>query len=183
MNLDDIYSKTEKGGAVELKTRQMNLPVQLRSVLIMVDGQHTVACRRWRVAQLGAGGGSPDVFEQLEKLGLIEGGASAVRATPKASRKTPVRSEDDDVQRFLALQNDDERSHQLYHLGLRGYGLMLRLQRASNLRDLHDLLPDLAQALVKRIGINAATPIVEEDRSGVARLAGRGIGGKARVPR
>jgi hypothetical protein len=47
------------------------------------------------------------------------------------------------------------------HLGLRGYGLMLRLQRASNLRDLHDLLPDLAQSLVKRIGVDTAAPIVD----------------------
>ena len=48
------------------------------------------------------------------------------------------------------------------HLGFRGYLLMMRLQRAENLRDLHDLLPDVAKALVKRIGIEAATPIVSE---------------------
>ena len=40
--------------------------------------------------------------------------------------------------------------------------MMLRLQRASNLRDLRDLLPDFAQALVKRVGLDAATPIVTE---------------------
>ena len=48
------------------------------------------------------------------------------------------------------------------HLGFRGYLMMMRLQRASNLRDLHDLLPDLAQALVKRLGVGAATPLVQE---------------------
>jgi hypothetical protein len=37
---------------------------------------------------------------------------------------------------------------------------MMRLQRAENLRDLHDFLPDFAQALVKRIGMGAATAIV-----------------------
>ena len=37
---------------------------------------------------------------------------------------------------------------------------MMRLQRASNLRDLHDLLPDFAKAMVKRVGIDAATPVV-----------------------
>ena len=37
--------------------------------------------------------------------------------------------------------------------------MMMRLQRASNL---HDLLPDFAKALVKRLGIDAATPIVGE---------------------
>jgi len=64
------------------------------------------------------------------------------------------------VQRFLTLQKAMNGVIST-HLGIRGYGLMLRLQRASNLRDLHDLLPDVAQALVKRIGINAATPIVD----------------------
>ena len=40
--------------------------------------------------------------------------------------------------------------------------MMLRLQRAGNVRDLRDLLPDFAQALVKRVGVDAATPIVTE---------------------
>ncbi len=48
------------------------------------------------------------------------------------------------------------------HLGFRGYLMMMRLQRAENLRDLHDLLPDFAQALVKRIGMGGAGPIVVE---------------------
>ena len=38
--------------------------------------------------------------------------------------------------------------------------MMMRLQRAENLRDLHDFLPDFAQALVKRIGMAAAGSIV-----------------------
>ena len=40
--------------------------------------------------------------------------------------------------------------------------MMMRLQRAGNLRDLLDLLPDFAKALGKRVGIDAATPIVGE---------------------
>ncbi len=39
---------------------------------------------------------------------------------------------------------------------------MMRLQKATNLRDLHDLLRELAMVLVKRIGIEGATPIVSE---------------------
>ena len=48
------------------------------------------------------------------------------------------------------------------HLGLRGYGLMMRLQKAGNLRDLHELLHDLAAALVKRVGVETATPIISQ---------------------
>jgi hypothetical protein len=155
VNLDDIYSKTPRG-LEELRTRQMNLPMQLRSVLIMIDGQRTVAQTLARAQAMSVG---PDVFEQLEKLGLIERRFGARSGTAQADEAPAARSQDD-VQRFLTLQKamNDAISQ---NLGLRGYGLMLRLQRASNLRDLHDLLPDLAQSLVKRIGINGATPIVE----------------------
>jgi hypothetical protein len=38
----------------------------------------------------------------------------------------------------------------------------MRLQKAANLRELHDLLRDFAAVLVKRIGIERATPIVSE---------------------
>ena len=55
------------------------------------------------------------------------------------------------------------------HLGFRGYLMMMRLQRAGNLRDLHDLLPDFAQALVKRIGMGPAKPIVAELESLIVR--------------
>ena len=46
------------------------------------------------------------------------------------------------------------------HLGFRGYGLIIRLQKTASIRDLHELLPDFAKALVKRVGIEPATPIV-----------------------
>jgi hypothetical protein len=155
VNLDDIYAKTERG-LEELRTRRMNLPLQLRSVLIMIDGQRTVAKTLARAEALAVG---PAVFEQLAKLGLIERrfGARSEAATAAEAAAGPSQ---DDVQRFLALQKEINTVIG-QHLGLRGYGLMLRLQRASNLRDLHDLLPDLAQSLVKRIGVDAAAPIVD----------------------
>ena len=36
----------------------------------------------------------------------------------------------------------------------------MRLQKTASIRDLHELLPDFAKALVKRVGIEPATPIV-----------------------
>jgi hypothetical protein len=47
--------------------------------------------------------------------------------------------------------------------------MIMRLQRANNLRDLHDLLPDFAKAMVKRVGIDAATPIVGELERSIVR--------------
>ncbi len=42
MNRGEIYAKTEEG-VRELKERKRNLPIALRSLLIMVDGNRTVA--------------------------------------------------------------------------------------------------------------------------------------------
>ena len=41
MNPGEIYAKTDEG-VRELKERKLNLPIALRSVLIMVDGNRTV---------------------------------------------------------------------------------------------------------------------------------------------
>ena len=42
MNPGEIYAKTDEG-VRELKERQRNLPIALRSILIMIDGNRTVA--------------------------------------------------------------------------------------------------------------------------------------------
>jgi len=49
LNPGEIYAKTDEG-VRELKERKLNLPIALRSVLIMVDGNRTVAryCRGHR---------------------------------------------------------------------------------------------------------------------------------------
>jgi hypothetical protein len=155
MHPGEIYAKTEEG-VRELKERKRNLPVALRTLLIMVDGSHTVAqvldkARTLRVDM--------DALVELERNGLIAkrfGAPSAIETD-----RAPEAPSDSDVKRFLRAQ---ERMSDAIsaHLGLRGYLMMLRLQRAANIRDLHDLLPDFAQALVKRVGLDAATPIVTE---------------------
>ena len=77
---------------------------------------------------------------------------------PRRDSPWPAPAEDE-VERFIAAQQQlSDLINQ--HLGFRGYLMMMRLQRAENLRDLHDFLPDFAQALIKRIGMDAATAIV-----------------------
>jgi len=155
MHPGEIYAKTEDG-VREVKERKLSLPIALRSLLIMIDGKLTVAevlerARALRVDQEALG--------ELERNGLIAKRFSAPSVASADAAQTP-RSEDE-AQRFVAAQRKlSDLINQ--HLGLRGYLLVMRLERASNLRDLHDLLPDVAKALVKRIGIEAATPMVAE---------------------
>ena len=155
MHPGEIYAKTEEG-VRELKERKRNLPIALRSLLIMVDGNHTVAEVLDRARTLRV---DLSAMAELERSGLIAKRFSAP-SVAEASR-SPELPSDGDVQRFLKAQ---ERMSDAIteHLGLRGYLMMLRLQRAANVRDLRDLLPDFAQALVKRVGLDAATPIITE---------------------
>jgi hypothetical protein len=153
MQPDEIYAKTE-AGVEEVKGRRLKLPVALRSLLIMVDGNLTAAQLIGRGRALGL---TEQSLVELERAGLIAlrfSGRSAA-ASPGAAAPRPQ----DQVDRFIAGQRmiSDAINE---HLGFRGYGLMLRLQRAGNLRDLHDLMPDLGQALVKRIGANTAAAVL-----------------------
>ncbi len=156
MNQGEIYAKTEEG-ALELKERKLNLPVALRSLLIMVDGNRTVAevLERARVLRVDV-----SALVTLERAGLIAKRFSAPSSTESTADVPAVRSESE-VERFLSAQQKMSDAIN-EHLGFRGYMLMMRLQRAGNLRDLRDMLPDFAKAIVKRIGMEAATPIVSD---------------------
>jgi len=46
------------------------------------------------------------------------------------------------------------------HVGPNGRDLLARLEQTANVLDLHALLPDFAKALVRRVGLEPATPIV-----------------------
>ena len=153
MNPAEIYAKTEDG-IRELKERKLNLPIALRSLLIMIDGNRTVGEVLERAGALRV---DANALAALERAGLIAKRFSAPSVAEDEKASAP-RSEDE-IERFVATQR---RLSDLIneHLGFRGYLMMMRLQRAENLRDLHDFLPDFAQALIKRIGMEAATAIV-----------------------
>jgi hypothetical protein len=155
MTPDDIYAKTDLG-IQELRERKLNLSIALRSLLILIDGERTVL-------QILAKSRSLKVDERaltaLERSGLI---AKRYSGRSESDDETiPGERTADEVERFLRAQKMMDAAINT-HVGFWGYGLILRLQKTANLRDLHDLLPDVAKALVKKIGFDAATPIVNE---------------------
>lgn len=143
MDPAEIYAKTERG-LRELKERTLNLPITLRGLLILIDGNRTVAEVLVKARALKL---DQRAMTALERGGLIAKRFSAPSAAP------------DEAARYLQAQQMLSDAINA-HLGFRGYGLMMRLQKTANARDLHDLLPDFAKALVKRVGIEPATPIV-----------------------
>lgn len=64
----DIYVKTD-AGRDEIKSRALGLPMSIRAILLMVDGQRTVSAMRGIIA----GSKAPaDVLDSLVAQGLIE---------------------------------------------------------------------------------------------------------------
>jgi len=154
MDPSEIYAKTDLGIA-ELRERKLNLPVTLRSLLILIDGNRTVSevLDKARALRL-----DERALTALERGGLITKRFSAPSVAEAPEQLQASRTEYE-VQRYMrAQQLMSDAINQ--HLGFRGYGLMMKLQKTANVRDLHDLLPDFAKALVKRIGMGPATPIV-----------------------
>lgn len=154
MDPSEIYAKTDLG-VTELRERRLNLPVTLRSLLILIDGNRTVGevLEKARALRL-----DERALTALERGGLIEKRFSAPSVV-EAPEQMPASRTEDEVQRYMqAQQMMSDAINQ--HMGFRGYGLMMRLQKTANVRDLHDLLPDFAKALVKRVGMGPATPIV-----------------------
>lgn len=81
MMLDaDIFVKTD-AGRDEIKSRALGLPMSIRAILVMIDGQRTVSSIRTIIA----GSKAPaDVLDSLISQGLIEPrGGAPVTAAPK----------------------------------------------------------------------------------------------------
>jgi hypothetical protein len=155
MDPSEIYAKTELG-LQELKERKLNLPVTLRGLLILIDGNRTVAEVLVKARALKL---DERAMTALERGGLIAKRFSAPSVAHGEASATPVQRSEDEVERYLQAQQMMSDAINA-HLGFRGYGMIMRLQKTANVRDLHDLLPDFAKALVKRLGIEPATPIV-----------------------
>ena len=149
-------------GATASKPRRQSWDSQGRSALPpstpgigMRLSTLAVSCSQARKAQVTIA----VIMTTLVLQGLIAPKFSA--PSTAANETMEAQRSEDEVERYMRAQRMMSDAINK-HLGFRGYGLMMRLQKAATLRDLHDLLRDVAAALVKRMGVEAATPIVSE---------------------
>lgn len=172
-----MYRKTE-AGREEISQRTRKLPTQLRTILLMVDGQRTPAQLRALINDMKA---PPDTLEQLALEGLIElvpagfnaagvvdvvtprGGAAPATETAEAAAVAAL-----EAQAVAEAQEADDASAAqsgkyilLYekmseavraHLGLRGYFMQLKIERCTTADELEALLPEFREALAKAKG-------------------------------
>ncbi|WP_231497004.1 hypothetical protein [Pseudoxanthomonas suwonensis] len=173
-----MYRKTE-AGREEISQRTRKLPTQLRTILLMVDGQRTPAQLRALINDMKA---PPDTLEQLALEGLIElvpagfnaagvvdvvtprGGAAAPEpgaaeaaavATAEAQAAADAQEADDasaaQSGKYILLYEKMSEAVRA-HLGLRGYFMQLKIERCTTADELEELLPEFREALAKAKG-------------------------------
>lgn len=156
MRENEVPSKTD-AGRDEIQNRTRKLPMGLRSILLMVDGQRSVRELRGVTAGLR---GAEDALEQLRAMGLITlpmSLAAAAAATipgssaaPPAAANDPAEAADaggSDVADGYATLSTQMSQTVREHLGMRGYFLQLKIDNCTEVDELLALLPELSSAL------------------------------------
>ncbi|MET0289653.1 MAG: hypothetical protein ABW178_08505 [Pseudoxanthomonas sp.] len=141
-----VFIKTA-AGRQEIEQRTRKLAAGVRSILLMIDGQRTLDELDAMIEALHA---PPDTMAQLLVAGLakpVEAGAVAVSEAEEASHAAAA-TLSPAAQRYIflyTLLSDSIRAH----LGLKGYFLQLKVERATDADALLLLLPDIRDALAK----------------------------------
>lgn len=153
MQARHVPTKTA-AGVDEIATRRHRLSTRSRTVLIAVDGQHSVAELQEMFAAFGDIG---MLLDELAALGLVAGdGAKAPVATPPPAAAAPVAStapaptaaSGESLMAARRLMNETA----VAYLGLRAFGFTLKLEHCYSAEELRGLLPTFLQLVTKAKG-------------------------------
>jgi hypothetical protein len=159
-----ILDKTDKGRE-EIATRKYQVPSRLRALLVLIDGKHDTEDLLKKVAGLGLN--EQSVTELLDNgfIHALEIGeetpstppAMAGHAAPRnegarQNPSTPVaNTAAGGEKQFLALYNFYTETIKS-SIGLRGYGLQLKVERASSVQEFRKLREPYLEAVLKAKG-------------------------------
>ena len=152
------FERTEKG-QVEISQSKKSLPAKLRTVLFLVDPAKDAAEIQRQILLMGAPAGALN--------DLVTGGYVAPVAEFNAPLKGSTRSIEDQVAHFRvakAFMNETI----VDALGIRAFMFTLKLEKCATAADLSTLLPDYAQALLKKVDREAVRAMVERARELIA---------------
>lgn len=158
-----IFDKTAKGRA-EISTRQFQLPAKIRTLLVMIDGKRPLAELFKQTQGLGLSQENIDylldegfIAEVAEASNIPEPVATPVvpslplaSSAPLASTTPPVQQMDE-VKRLQALHNFFNSTIKST-LGLRGFALQLKTERAATLQEFAELRRPYVEAVNKAKG-------------------------------
>lgn len=166
--MDEIFFDKSEKGKEELTTRKYQLPSKLRPLLVMVDGKQSASVLLKKVLGLGL---TEDSFAILLEQGFIvqranELSPSTVQAEvmPGPAKVIPVPETKTRVlatmtpARSLALKNFFNETIKS-KLGLRGFGLQLKVERADSIADFLVLGDTLIESIQKSKGGDIARQV------------------------
>lgn len=156
--LNSIYDKTEKGRE-EIATRKHHLANRLRTLLVMVDGKQTATELLKKVSALGFDENNiqelldQELITAVSKSGeIIEAAAPEINLVselpPVAAVAVEEMSESEQFREVYTFFNETIKSV----LGLRGFTLQMKVERASTLDDFKKLRQPYLEAVMKSKG-------------------------------
>ena len=159
--MNPIYDKTAKGRE-EITTRKYHLAPRLRTLLLLIDGKQTAEEVLKKVAGIGV------TQEQVAEL-LNDGFIQAIAAqspAPAAQQAEPAIAQESAPPPAMTSaasilpegQNQFQAIYQFYNetikstIGLRGYALQLKVERAASVEDFRELRRPYLEAVQKAKG-------------------------------
>jgi hypothetical protein len=160
-----IFDKTERG-RTEIATRGQSVAPRLRTLLLLVDGKTSSDELLRKVAGLGLG---QEHLDELLQAGLIQasadsgntgnpGNSAAAVEAPPVKNVPPPAAPLSAEQVLPPGQTQFEAIYHFYNdtiksmIGLRGYGLQLKVERASSIQDFRELRQQYLEAVLKAKG-------------------------------
>lgn len=156
--LNSIYDKTEKGRE-EIATRKHHLANRLRTLLVMVDGKQSATDLLKKVSALGFDENNVQELLDQEFITVVsKAGEAPVAAAPEINLVSdlppPVAvtveemSESEQFREVYTFFNETIKSV----LGLRGFTLQMKVERAGTLDDFKKLRQPYLEAVLKSKG-------------------------------
>lgn len=168
MQARHVPTKTA-AGVDEISTRRHRLSTRSRTLLIAIDGHHSVTELQTMFASFGDVGA---LLDELAALGLIDGATDAARQPvppPPAAPAAPAASgtdPSDGLMQARRLMNETA----VASLGFRAFGFTLKLEHCYSADELHGLLPTFVQLMTKAKGGAVAAELQQR----ILQLIGRG---------
>lgn len=156
--INTVFDKTDKGRE-EIATRKYQLAPRLRTLLVMVDGKH----------------GAEDLLKKVSGLGLSEASLAELAANgfiqaamPQSAPEFPVAQPEPAIaatEPDSPIPEGQNQFQAIYHfytqtiksmIGLRGYTLQLKVEKAGSIEDFRALRLPYLEAVLKAKGDEAA---------------------------
>lgn len=152
-----IYDKTAKGRE-EIATRKFQLASRLRALLVLVDGHRSEEELLRNVAGLGL---TASALQELLEQGYILLAASYASLPEPELEVTAPSAPADQVQQFRSVYDFYNKTIKST-MGLRGFPLQLKVEKAASVDELRQLRDPYVEAVQKAKGRDTAARLAQQ---------------------